>query len=209
METVAAPITLQRTLPPEEAARADFYALLARLLHGAPDAGLLATLAAAAPIPADGDPALAKAWQDLVHASSAMDAEAAVDEYERLFVGVGKSAVSIYAGFYSGAPAIDHPRVRLQAELAALGLGRNASNHEPEDHFAALLDMMRVLVAGGAGRGPATLAEQRRFYQAYLQPGIGRFFATVGQSPKANYYRTVAALGSAFTALESNSFLLD
>ena len=209
MEVVAAPIAMHRSLPPEEAARGDFYALLARLLHAAPDAALLAALAGAQPIPAEGDAALAKAWQALVDASSAMDPDAAADEYDRLFVGIGKAPVSIYAGFYTGAPAIDHPRVRLQAELAALSLSRSDSNHEPEDHFAALLDVMRVLVVGGAGRGPATLAEQRRFFQAYLQPGIQRFLAAVGDSPKANYYRTVAALGSAFMTLETHSFLLD
>src|ERR1700694_4760452 len=103
---------MPRALPPEEAARGDFYALLARMLHTAPDGALLANLAAAPPIPFEGDAELAKAWQDLVNASSAMDAEAAADEFEALFFGVGKAAVSVYAGFYGGAPAADHPRVR-------------------------------------------------------------------------------------------------
>jgi TorA maturation chaperone TorD len=200
---------IQRSAAPEDAARGDFYALLARLLHDAPDQRLLASLAAADPIPAEGDPGLARAWQGLIDASSAMDADAAAEEYEALFVGMGKSEVSIYAGFYGGAPSIDHPRVRIQADLAALGLARPDSVTEPEDHYAGLLDVMRVLAAGGAGRGPATLAEQKRFYQAYLEPGVARFFAAVGRAPRANYYRHVAAVGAAFTALETESFQLD
>ena len=201
--------TIRRAPAAEDAARGDFYALLARLLHSAPDQGLLATIAAADAIPPEGDPALARAWQGLVDASSAMDADAAMEEYEKLFVGMGKSEVSLYAGFYGGAPAIDHPRVRIQADLAALGLGRPDSVVEPEDHYAALLDVMRVLAAGGAGRGPAATEEQRRFFRDHLEPGLARFFAALGKNPHANYYRQVAAVGAAFTALETESFRLD
>ena len=92
MQAVAIPVTVHRALAPEETARADFYALLGRLFQAAPDDALLHQLAQASPIPADGDPGLAKAWQDLVNASSVMDAPAALDEYEALFGGVGKSA---------------------------------------------------------------------------------------------------------------------
>jgi TorA maturation chaperone TorD len=200
---------VHRAAAPEDVARGDFYALLSRLIHSAPDGALLASLAAAEPIPADGDPALAKAWQGLVHASSAMDGDAAREEFGALFEGVGKSEVSCYAGFYGGAPAVDHPRVRIQADLAALGLARPEEIAEPEDHFATLLDAMRVLAAGGAGRSPAPLAEQRRFFQANVEPGLAKFFAAVGRSPRANYYRHVAAVGAAFTALETESFQLD
>ena len=209
MSAVAAPVAMHRALAPEEAARGDFYALLARLFRAAPDTALLATLAAASPLPEGGDRALAAAWRNLVDASSVMDPEAAHDEYQALFEGMGKSEVSIYAGFYTGAPSIDHPRVRLQADLAALGLARRESVTEPEDHMAGLFEVMRVLVAGGAGRAPASLAEQRRFYEAHVQQAAARFTAKVGGASKANYYRHVAALGAAFLSLETDSFQLD
>lgn len=209
VEAVAASVAIHRALAPEEAARADFYALLARLLHAAPDAALLESLGDAGSIAPGGDAALAKAWDDLVRASSVMDADAAREEYETLFVGMGKSPVSVFAGYYSGAPSIDHPRVRIQADLAALGLARPDSVVEPEDHFAGLLDVMRVLVSGGAGRSPATVLEQKRFFQAHLEPSLPKFFAAVGRAPGANYYRPVAAVGAAFTALETESFSLE
>jgi TorA maturation chaperone TorD len=207
----AAPVILNRALPPEEAARGDFYALLGRLFHGAPDALLLGRLAAADSLPAEGTPGLARAWQDLVDASSVtvMDPDAAIDEYEQLFVGMGKAAVSIYAGHYAGAPSIAHPRIRLQAELAALGLARKETVVEPEDHIAGLFEVMRVLVAGGAGRQPAPVAEQKRFFQAYLSPAVHKFVSTVGAAPEANYYRAVAGFAAAFLALEAESFQLD
>jgi TorA maturation chaperone TorD len=209
MDAVATPVAIKRTLPPEEAARGDFYALFARLLHNAPDAALLRAVAAAAPIPPEGNAALSLAWRGLVDASSVMDADAALEEYEALFAGVGKAAVSLYSGFYTGAPSIDHPRVRIQADLAAFGLARHETATEPEDHFAGLFDAMRVIVAGGAARAPASVAEQRRFFQDHVEPGVGKFFDALARASQANYYRKVAALGAAFFALESESFLLD
>jgi TorA maturation chaperone TorD len=207
MDALASPVTLHRALPPEEAARADFYALFARLLHGGPDGALLQSLARAAPIPGNG--ALSAAWLDLVDASSAMDADAAQEEFEALFIGVGKAQVSTYAGFYMGAPAMDHPRVRIQADLAAHGLARRQDAAEPEDHFAGLFDAMRVLVGGSAARAPATLAVQRTFYEAHIEPAVAAFFAALASARSANYYRKVAALGAAYFALETESFSLE
>ena len=43
----AAPVAVRMPLAPEEAARADFYALLGRLFASGPDRALLAQLAAA------------------------------------------------------------------------------------------------------------------------------------------------------------------
>jgi TorA maturation chaperone TorD len=206
---VATPVTIHRALAAEESARADFYALLGRLFQQAPDSELLRLLSGADPIPSEGDARLAKAWQDLVDASSAMDADAAVDEYERLFGGVGRAAVSLYAGFYAGAAAVDHPRVRIRADLAGLGLAPRDDSPEPEDHFAGIFDAMRVLVAGGAGRGPATVQEQRRFFESHLEPAMGGFLRALAAAEGANYYRKVAALGAAFLALETESFDLD
>jgi TorA maturation chaperone TorD len=68
---------------------------------------------------------------------------------------------------------------------------------------------MRVLVAGGAGRSPSSVAEQRRFFMAHLEPGLAKFFAAVERAPQANYYRKVAAFGAAFVSIETDSFNLD
>lgn len=191
----------------EDAARADFYALLATLFHRAPDEKLLRTLSLAAPMDG-GDEALARSWAQLVAASGVMDPDAADEEYQSLFVGMGKAPVSIYSAFYLGASPVGHPRVRIIEDLAALGLARRQGATEPEDHFAALFDTMRVLVAGGAGRAPAGLAEQKRFYETHLKPAVGGFLAAVMQAPESNYYRKVAAVGEAFVGIENESFNL-
>jgi TorA maturation chaperone TorD len=207
-QAVATPVKVHRPLSAEDAARANFYALIARLLTGGPDEALLGNLSAAQPLGDGADAALSQAWQALLEGSNGADADAIAEEYEQLFVGVGKARVSIYAGFHGGAPAVDHPRVRMQADLAALGLARTAPI-EPEDHYAIIFDTLRVLVGGGAGREPAPIAEQKRFFDRHVRPGAARFFAAVGADAKANYYRRFAAMAAAFIALETQSFELD
>ncbi|HUL57501.1 MAG TPA: molecular chaperone TorD family protein [Usitatibacter sp.] len=202
----AAPVVMHRPLAAEEAARADFYALIARLLVDAPDSALLHAIAQAGALA--GDSPLAGAWQALVDASSAMDGEAARGEYDAIFSGLGLAKVSIYAGHYTGAAAADHPRVRIQRDLEALGLAHRSTT-QPEDHVGALFDAMRVLVAGGAGRGPASLEEQRKFFEDHVRPGASKFFAALAGAGEANYYRRVAAVGAAFLAIEAESFQMD
>lgn len=200
-------VAVHRALPAEEAARGHFYALLAGLLIAPPDGALLQAIAHAEPLAAPGE--LADAWQALIAASSVMDADAAAEEHEALFAAPGKAPVSLYAGYYTGATAVEHPRVRIRSDLVALGLAPRAESTEPEDHMGALLEAMRVLVAGGAGRSGATLAEQRRFFEAHLETAAARFFAALAGAEQANYYRRIAAVGGAFVALESRSFALD
>jgi TorA maturation chaperone TorD len=209
MSVATARVELQRTLPPEEAARGDFYALLGRLFFAPPDGALLAALAAAEPLPPAGDGVLARAWEGLRLASSVMDADAAAEEYEALFEAMGKAPVSIYLGHYIGAPAADHPRVRLQAQFAAFGLGPRPGHNEPEDHFAGLFEVMRVLVAGAPGRASAPIEDQKSFFEGFLGEGARKFFGAMASAPQANYYRKVADLGLAFLAIEAESFELD
>jgi TorA maturation chaperone TorD len=208
MQDALSAVEARRPIAEEEAARADFYALLGALFARAPDGKLLRSLALAAALEG-GDRALATAWSQLVAASAVMDPEAAAEEFEALFVGVGKAKVSAYAGYYTGASPVEHPRVRIIEDLASLGLARPAGITDPEDHFAGLFDAMRILVAGGAGRQPASLAEQKRFYEEHVKPGVGRFLAAVREAPEANYYRKVAAVGEAFVGIENESFNLD
>ena len=93
----AAPIAFRHSLDPEDQARADLYAVLARLYADAPDAGFLKALAAAARMTDTSDNPLAAAWNRLADASAAMDSEAAAQEYTDLFVGVGKCEVNLHA----------------------------------------------------------------------------------------------------------------
>ena len=57
------------SLPPEEQARANFYALLSRLFYAPPDAALLQRLAGADELEAQ-DETLAARWRELVAAAA-------------------------------------------------------------------------------------------------------------------------------------------
>ncbi len=66
---------------------------------------------------------LAGAWNALRAASDASDADAARTSIETLFVGVGRSEVSLYASHYLG-PQSGRPLAEIRATLAELGLAR-------------------------------------------------------------------------------------
>jgi len=206
--TAPAPVAVRRPLAPEESGRADLYALLARLFAAPPDARLLQTLALAPALEGDADPGLASAWSALVAASAVFDEEAAAEEYERLFVGVGPALVSIHFGFYAGALAVDHPRVRIRRRLAEMGLAPREDNPQPEDHFALLFEAMRVLAGGTPVRDPAPLAEQKSFFETNVAPGVFAFLAAVQGAGEANYYRRAADFAVAFMKIEQQSFNL-
>jgi TorA maturation chaperone TorD len=190
-----APVVLRWRLEPEDQARADFYALLARLFADAPDAGLLTSIAGAEPLvpaaaPSAGKGAgadLAAAWDALRAASAAMDAGAASEEFQTLFIGVGRSEVSLYASHYLG-PQSGRPLAEIRAALA---------------------ETMRMLVAGDDERPPAELARQRMFFDRHVVSWVFACCTAIDQSSVANYYRRVAQFSRCFLALERDSLAMD
>ena len=73
----AAAVSLLHPIAPEDRGRANFYAVLAALHADAPDARLLATIGAADELPDAESGTLPAAWNRLLAACRAMDAEAA------------------------------------------------------------------------------------------------------------------------------------
>jgi TorA maturation chaperone TorD len=210
-----APAALPHALEAEDRARADFYALLARLYADAPDAALLAAIAAAAPL-APGESAtgsgetetIVTAWDSLRAASADTSEEAAGDEFQALFVGVGRSEVSLYASHYIG-PQSGRPLAEIRATLGALGLARRPGSSEFEDHLSVELETMRMLVAGDAERAPAPLAEQRAFCERHLLPWTFECCNAISKCPIARYYVQVASFTRCFLALERDSFAVE
>jgi len=202
-------------LEPEDQARADFYALLARLFSGPPDAGLLRSMASAAPLEpseaaAAGDELAAEfsaAWNGLRLASATADVEAVRDEYQALFIGVGRSEVSLYASHYIG-PQSGRPLAEIRSALAELGLARRPAESEFEDHLALILETMRMLVAGDTERPPAEISDQRRFVDRHLMPWASVCCTAIEDSSVANYYRHVAQFSRCFVEIEKAAFAI-
>jgi TorA maturation chaperone TorD len=205
---VSDPVTFHPAVAEEDRARADFYALLGRLYTSAADAPLLSAVGASNLWPDAETNPLAAAWNGLVLASRAMDAEAAEQEYTDLFVGVGKAECNLHASFWAP-DAARRPLVAVRAELAALGLGRVHESSVYEDHLGALCETMRMLIVGATGRDPTPVGVQRAFFERFLGEWVNRCCDAIMQSPVANYYRRVAEFTCLFMAVERDSFAID
>jgi TorA maturation chaperone TorD len=194
------------TLAPEDALRAELYGLLAHLFAAGPGDDLLKSVAASpVELGAEGE-LLGSAWRSLKAAAGTADVAALEVEHAELFVGTGKARVSIYASHYLSDTWKEHNLVELRDELQVLGLGRQAGVTQPEDHLAALLDVMRHLaVRGDDVHG---LDAQRRFFERYLGPWFMRFGADVESVSDAEFYRVAAKMLVAFCELEQQAFRL-
>lgn len=207
MTSSQAPVALAHPLTPEDRSRAEFYSLLARLYADAPDAALLRAIAAAQPI--DDASALAVAWNRLIAASGAMDADAAAQEYTELFIGVGQCEVNLHGSHWIAGAMLERPLAELRGALAALGLSRRRDVVMLEDHLSALLETMRLLVAGNGDRLPVALATQRTFFERHLAPWVFLCCDAICESSIANYYGRVAELTTQFMALDRDALAME
>ena len=203
-----APVAFHPALSEEDRARGEFYALLGRVYNAPPDAPLLAAVGASELWgDQDGNP-LASAWNALVLASRAMDAEAAEQEYTDLFIGVGKAECNLLASYWMP-DAAPRPLVAVRAELARLGMRRLHASAVYEDHLGALCEVMRLLITGSSGRAPEPVAVQKAFFERFLDGWVDRCCDAMLQCTVANYYRRVAEFTRLFMAVERDSFAID
>ena len=199
--STSAPMQFMPTLPPEEVARANFYGLLARLFHAAPDEALLQAIAACEGLEAeDGD--IAPAWQDLARAAAEADPEAVREEYDAAFIGTGKSPVTLYTCAYSMKFTNEVPLVELKAALAAMGVARREEGHEPEDHIAALCETMRFLISVKF----ASLDEQKVFFERWIWPTAEGLCSAIDRSSATDFYKAVARFHFQLCTLEHMAF---
>jgi TorA maturation chaperone TorD len=200
--TTAQPLKFETPDQGEETARADLYGLLATLFYGPPTQALLDTIAAA---PAQGDSVLERAWADLSAACKTTRAESAREEYELLFIGVGKPEVMLYGSFYLSGFLMEKPLAALRTDLAKLGLQRADSMMESEDHIAALCEVMRYLIASDDAVH-ANMATQKQFFADHMQAWMMDMCAAIAAHPKARFYSTVANLARSFFEVEMQAF---
>ena len=189
----------------EEIARAEVYGLLAQLYQAPPAPELLANLRVAATEALVAGAFLEEPFRQLVGAARACSDAAVADEFEALFGGVGKPEVWAYGSHYLSGFLNDKPLVRLRSDLAALGLGRDESRAETEDHIAYLCEVMRYLIAGD-DVAVANLTQQQRFFAAHLQPWVERLCEAIAAQPRAEFYRAVALFTQAFMHVEAPGF---
>jgi TorA maturation chaperone TorD len=191
-----------RALDGEDIARANLYGLISRLFYAPPDPNLLAEISRSRGGEAAGDSGgLVAAWRGLQEACRTAYPAVVRQEYDTLFVGVGKSEVSPYLSGYAEATAPDRFLVALRERLDAWGLARREGIGEYEDHLSGISDIMRWLI-----ENQRPLTEQQQFFQDFAYRGAIAFCAAVQKSASANFYKPVAALASSFFDIEKAAF---
>jgi TorA maturation chaperone TorD len=189
---------MNAALAPEEQARADAYRLLGLLLAAPPDAELLGMLQAIEP----GGGPMAEPWEALRSAAGTAHPQRLRDEYQALFIGLGRGELNPYASWYLTGFLMEKPLADLRRELAELGYGRREEVAEPEDHIAALCELMSLLI----GEQRLAFDDLQRFYERYIGAWAGRFFADLEQAQSADFYRAVGRLGGTFLGVETKYY---
>ena len=167
----------------EDRLRAHCYGLLARLLRAAPDQEMLSRLGTL-----QGDETeFGVALNAVATAAAGASPAAVADEYEALFIGVGSGELVPFASYYLTGFLHEKPLALLRQDMARLGIARADDVHEPEDHVAALCEMMAGLITGAFGtrrprravrflRGPFA-ALGRQVFQGYGSCQVRRFLS--------------------------------
>ena len=203
---MSTPITDERfTRSPEQQYRVGAYSLLAALLREVPTAETLAVAARLATENTEtGADELATTMAALGKAAQHVDSNALDDEFHDLFIGIGRGEVVPYLSWYMTGFLMEKPLGLLRDNLAELGFTRDPSVKEPEDHIAALCEVMAMLINDGH-----TTSTQSQFFMQHMSKWLDRFFTDLTQAKSAAFYQAVARFGAAFIAFERQYFGLE
>jgi TorA maturation chaperone TorD len=189
----------------EETARAEVYGLLSALYYAAPSAELYGNLrVAVTEAPAPGA-VLEGGWSDLVASARTHSLEAVEQEYAALFGGVGKPELYLFGSHYLSGFLNEKPLAVLRTDVAELGLGRDESMPETEDHVAYLCEVMRYLIAGD-DVSVSNLTRQQAFFSKHLLTWLPQMCEAILDHPKAHFYRALATFTQNFVSVEAQGF---
>lgn len=189
------------TISEEDKLRADLYDFLAALLAGPPSRGLLEQ---AARLSGDGS-LLGQAVNTLAKLAAKSTEPGAEREFNDLFIGIGRGELVPYASYYMTGFLNEKPLAALRADMAAKSIKRAPNVYEPEDNIASLMEMMAGLIEGRFG-APATLAQQREFFNRHIAPWAGHFFSDLEGAKTSVFYAPVGTVGRLFMEIEREAF---
>jgi TorA maturation chaperone TorD len=102
-----------------------------------------------------------------------------------------------FGSWYQTGFLMERPLGELRDDLRVLGFERAEGVSEPEDHVAALCEVMAQLITAGE-----PLVNQTRFFATHMEPWLGRFFADLQAAKGAVFYGAVGRFGAAFVDFE-------
>jgi len=180
----------------EQEYRAGAYSLLAALLRSVPDQAIIDPVRNLSEFPQQGDD-LSVSMHMLGLAARSCNQASIDDEYHNLFIGLGRGELVPYGSWYLTGFLMEKPLGLLRRDLSNLGFERNPDTHEPEDHVAALCEVMSLLIEEGREHD-----EQRQFFETHIGSWMEQFFTDLSQAKTAVFYRAVGRFGYAFIEFE-------
>lgn len=94
---------------------------------------------------------------------------------------------------------MEKPLAHIRQDLTRLGFERTEQVKEPEDHIAALCEVMALLT-------DEIEEVQQTFFNRHIAPWFPSFTQQITQAKHADFYQSVAQLSHAFLTLEHVRF---
>ncbi|MBY5946994.1 molecular chaperone [Photobacterium rosenbergii] len=188
-----------QTQQEDSALRVEIYGLLAHLFRKAPDQSVLDWLSALdveANQNASSSNTMAASWPVLKLAAQTTTVLAAEEEYQDLFIGIGRGEIVPFGSWYLTGSLMEMPLAHLRRDLMQLGFAREENVKEPEDHIAALLEVMAMLVEGGDKH------LQQVFFNRHIATWFERLCIDLKTANSAVFYSAVAELALQFLLVE-------
>lgn len=185
----------------EDRLRADLYNFLGLLLSAPPERIVLDQTAAL--IGDDSD--LGQGIATLAKLARLTKPATVQSEFNRLFIGLGRGELLPYASYYLTGFLNEKPLAALRKDMAARGLARAETVFEPEDNIASLMEMMGAMIVGRFGP-PASLDQQKAFFNKHIAPWAAHFFADLEAAKNSVFYVPVGTVGRCFMQIETESF---
>lgn len=192
-----------RSITDEDRARAQIYQLLAVLLSSPPSDELLKGLAS---LQGDDTP-LGSAYKNLAALAQRTTAVDAEQEFNNLFIGVGRGELLPYASYYLTGFLNEKPLADLRTDLMARGVKVSDGVKEPEDHIGTLCEIMAGIITGEFACD-SDVSSQKAFFDAHMAKWAALFFTDLEEAQSSVLYAPVGSLGRAFMAVEADAFAI-
>ncbi len=181
----------------EQTLRTEIYLVLSALFRSAPSEEMIEFLTSLEVEPSES--AMQKAWIALQQAAKDSNREALEDEYQDLFIGIGRGEVMPFGSWHMTGAMMEKPLAEIRHDLELLGFERDENVKEPEDHIAALCEVMSMLTGEEEDL-------QQAVFNKHIAPWFNSFTQQLENAESADFYKSAAQLCEAFLTLEQVRF---
>lgn len=181
----------------EQTLRTEIYLVLSALFRSAPSEEMIEFLTSLEVEPSES--AMQKAWIALQQEAKDSNRKALEDEYQDLFIGIGRGEVMPFGSWHMTGAMMEKPLAEIRHDLELLGFERDENVKEPEDHIAALCEVMSMLTGEEEDL-------QQAVFNKHIAPWFNSFTQQLENAESANFYKPAAQLCEAFLTLEQVRF---